>query len=213
MNMNNKFESNEENVVDIELLRIEKLIEEREAYERDFFSFEPPIDKLDYIISRYEMEIEEYETMHILSNHHEDFENSFEFDEYLNQIRDEKLIEERELYEKEYFSTIDEGLVLNDIYDYQIEARQEDEFCEINRYDYDFEHEQEYVPDFDDYEYENEMFYKLLHLKEESLRASKPTCNCAYADYMPNDDGLCDYLDCYDYPEGPEENLCGVKYY
>ena len=53
MNMYNKFEANVENVVDIELLRIEKLIEERESYEAEFFSLEPPADNLDYAISHY----------------------------------------------------------------------------------------------------------------------------------------------------------------
>ena len=209
MNRYNKFESKEENVVDIELLRIEKLIEERESYEAEFFSLEPPADNLDNIISKYCMEIECHA---VLNNLEDDLDDPFEFEEYLNQIRDERLIEEREAYEKEYFSIADENGVLDDIFEYRIASREEEEFIQINGYEYDFNYEPEYEPDFEFDQYEEDMFYELLYLKQESQMASQQSCSCAYMDYMPNDDGLCDYLDCYDYPEGPDENLCGIKF-
>lgn len=137
MKVYNKFESNVENIIDIELLRIEKLIEEREDYEND------------------------------------------------------------------HFSIVDPEPVLNDIYECQIEEMDEDEFIEINEFDPDFEFDQ----------FEDDMFYKLYYLKHERQIASQESCSCAYMDYMPNDNGLCDNLDCYDYPEGPDENLCGIKFY
>ena len=138
---------------------------------------------------------------------------SFEFEDYMNQLRDENLIKEREAYEKAYFSTIDENVELNNIFEHQIASREEVEFIEINGYDYDFKYEPEFDPDFVFDQYEDDMFYKLYYLKQESLMASQESCSCAYMDYMPNDNGLCDNLDCYDYPEGPEENLCGIKFY
>lgn len=210
MDMYNKFESNVENVVDIELLRIEKLIEEMEIYEAEFFSLEPPADNLDYAISQYCMEIECHT---VLNDLEDDLDYSFEFEDYMNQLRDESLIKEREAYEKAYFSTIDENVELNNIFEHQIASREEVEFIEINGYDYDFKYEPEYDPDFVFDQYEDDMFYKLYYLKQESQMASQESCSCAYMDYMPNDNGLCDNLDCYDYPEGPEENLCGIKFY
>ena len=44
MNMKNNIESNVDYVVDVELLRIESLIEERDAYEEEFLSIAPPIE-------------------------------------------------------------------------------------------------------------------------------------------------------------------------
>ena len=50
MDMYNEFKLKEDYVVDIELLRFERLIEERDAYEEEFFSLEPPTDDFDYMI-------------------------------------------------------------------------------------------------------------------------------------------------------------------
>ena len=72
-------------------------------------------------------------------------------------------------------------------------------------YDFDFE-------DYEDMQYEEELSWDLHYLRESQFE-TQSQCGCPYDDYMPNDDGLCDYLDCYDYPEGPNENLSGIKYF
>ena len=202
MDMYNEFKLKEDYVVDIELLRFERLIEEREAYEKEFFSLEPPTDDFEYMISQYLQETEKQEINFIAPDFEEDLFNPFELEDLLNQLRDEKLIEEREKYEENYFSICDENLILNDSYELQIAAREEEYRLEQNELNPDF--------DYEDYLYEEEMFYHLLYLKESQF--AKPSCRCVDLDYIPNDDGLCDYLDCYDYPEGPDENLCGIKY-
>ena len=53
---------NEDFAGDFELLRIEKLIEERGAYEREFLSMEPYTAEFDYQIFQYELELEDMET-------------------------------------------------------------------------------------------------------------------------------------------------------
>ena len=208
MDMNNQFESNEDYVVDIELLHFEKLIEEREAYEEDFFSLEPPVDEFDYMISQYDLELEAQEINYALDDFEEDLVYPFEDEDFLIQLRDEKLIEERESYEKDYFEFAD--FPDNDIFDFQISSREGEEFIEVDEFDYDFEYEPEYE-DYEYYQYEEDMYWNLFYLKKSQFAA--PECGCADLDYMPHDDGLCDYMDCYDYPEGPDENLCGMKYY
>ena len=217
MYMYNKLNLKEDFVVDMELLRIEKLIEQREAYEERFFSLEPNVDEFEHIISQYNQELENQENAPITEYFEDDLSNPFEFEDRQNQLRDEKLIKEREEYESSDFLVIDDYFASNDIYDFQIAKRQEEEFLEINEYDYDFEYEPEDYEDYGDYndyeyyQYEEEMFWTLHYLKQSQFEA--PKCNCVYMDYMPNDDGLCDYLDCYDYPEGPDENLSGIKYF
>ena len=210
MNMYNEMELNEDFVVDIELSHIERLIEMREAYEEEFFSLEPSDDEYYYMISQYNQETAKQELDYIA---YEDFEDDFidlEYEDDPDRLRDEKLIKEREEYESSDSLFIDD-FALNDFYDLQIAAKEEEEFAEVNGYGYDFKYEPEDYEDYEYDEYEEEMFYHLLYLKESQLVSSN--CGCAYLDYMPNDDGLCDYLDCYDYPEGPDENLWGVKYY
>ena len=210
MNMNNN-NLNEDFAVDIELLRIEKLIEEREDYEKEFLSLEPSTAEFDYRISQHCLELEKLETNYAMNDFEEDLFDSFEYGALQNQLRDIILINEREEYEAIFFSTIDEDLAINDIYECQIASMEEEGFLELNGYDYDFEYEPE---DYDDYihdQYEEEMFWNLHYLRQSQFE--KPKCSCAYMDYMPNDDGFCDYLDCYDYPEGPEENLNGIKFY
>lgn len=206
MNKDNNIKLNEDYVVDIELLRIESLIEKREEYEEKFFSVEPPFDEFDYIISQYNMELESQEINYIPEDFKEDLENPFELEDRMNQLRDEMLIEEREKYENDPLPIVLDEFALNDFYDFQIEAMEEEEFLKENVYD-------DYEPDFDSeyWQYEEDMFWKLHYLRQTQFE--QPKCGCAYMDYMPHDDGLCDYLDCYDYPEGPEENLNGIKFY
>jgi hypothetical protein len=208
MNRNNKLELKENNAVDIELLRIENLIEEIEDYEEEFFSMEPSNDDLDYIIKQYEQEIIKPELNYNFEEIDDILFDPFDSEDYLNQLHDEKLIRERELYEASEFLYIDDEFAFNDIFDFQITAREEEEFKERNGYDYSFKYEPEDC--FYDDEYEDEMYYHLKYLRESQFAVQ---CECPYMDYMPNDDGICDFLDCYDYPEGPEENLCGIKYF
>ena len=209
MNMKNN-NLNEDFAGDFELLRIEKLIEEREAYEKEFLSLEPSTAELDYQIFQYELELEDMETNLNSNDFEEDLSDPFELEDLHNLLRDMSLIREREEYEAIHFSTIEANLFREDIFDFQIAAREE-ESLEQDGYDCDFAYEPE---DYEDYvydQYEEDMFWNLHYLRESQFE--KPKCGCAYMDYMPNDDGFCDYLDCYDYPEGPEENLNGIKFY
>lgn len=209
MNMKNN-NLNEDFAGDFELLRIEKLIDEREAYEKEFLSLEPSTAELDYQIFQYELELEDMETNLNSNDFEEDLSDPFELEDLHNLLRDMSLIREREEYEAIHFSTIEADLFREDIFDFQIAAREE-ESLEQDGYDCDFEYEPE---DYEDYvydQYEEDMFWNLHYLRESQFE--KPKCGCAYMDYMPNDDGFCDYLDCYDYPEGPEENLNGIKFY
>ena len=193
-------------IVDIELLRMEKLIEEREIYEEQFLSMETTFlnGEFDYMISQYEQETKKEE----INYFEDDSENLFVYDDYLSQLHDEKLIVEREEYELKYLDDLIDYFALNDFYDCQIKAMEEGELFKRNGFDDDFN----YVPDYEYWEYEEKMFWHLHYLKESQFE-EQTTCKCGYLDYMPHDDGLCDYLDCYDYPEGPEENLSGIKLY
>lgn len=210
MNMYNKTQSNVDPVVDFELLRIEKLIEEREAYEEQFFKLEPPADEFEFAIKQYFQDIENLEVDYTLEDLEVDFINPFESEDALIQLRDEKLIEERQAYEEDFLSIADSSLVSNVLLDRQIASRMEEEFLELNEYDYDCRYEAEEF-DIEDWQYEENMFWELHYLREGQFE--KPSCSCMDLDYMPHDDGLCDYMDCYDYPEGPEENLFGIKFY
>ena len=208
MNMNNN-NLNEDFAGDFELLRIEKLIEERGAYEREFLSMEPYTAEFDYQIFQYELELEEMETNFNSNDFEEDLSDPFELEDLHNLLRDVNLIREREEYEAVHFSTIEADLFREDIFDFQIAAREES--LEQDGYECDFAYEPEDYGDYVYDQYEEDMFWKLHYLRQAQL--APPECGCAYMDYMPNDDGFCDYLDCYDYPEGPEENLNGIKFY
>ena len=204
MNMNNNY-LNEDYVVDIELSRFEKLVEEREAYEEEFLSMEPPVDDIIHLIEEYCNQTEFDEVTFSFNDFEVDVVNPLEYDDRLIQLRDEKLIKEREEYES--FDIIPDDFAINDIYDCQISAMDEDELLVRNGFVCSYE---DYL-DYENSQYEEEMFWNLHYLRESQFE--KPKCSCAYMDYMPNDDGFCDYLDCYDYPEGPEENLNGIKFY
>lgn len=211
MKMNNNIKFNEENAVDFELLRIEKLIEEREAYEKAFLSLEPQADELEYRISQYEQEIETKNFQRLRQDFEEVLSDPFDFEDRQNLLRDVMLIKEHLEYESSDNIIVDDFFASNDIYDFQIEAREEEEFIKQNGYDYDFKYEPEDYGDYVYDPYEEEMFWHLHYLRESQLE--RPKCSCAYMDYMPHDDGMCDYMDCYDYPEGPEENLNGIRFY
>ena len=205
MNMYNENELNMDYEVDVELLRMEILIEQQENYEKEFLSIESPTDELDYHILQYESLIENYELNCPTDDFEEEFDYLFEQEDSLMNIRDEVLINE---YEKgESFEVIAFDYIDEDFFEFQIESMEEERFLEENFQDFDFDPD-----DYEHIQYEEAMFWKLHYLRESQFEAPS-SCGCPYDDYMPNDDGLCDYLDCYDYPEGPNENLSGIKYF
>ena len=229
MNMYNKNEMNMDYEADIELLRMEILIEEQEKYENEFFSTKPLDDELEYQILEYESLIEnnelkcpadeelkyqvlQYESLienYELNCPTNDIENEFDYlfeqEDSLMNMRDEVLIKEHESGESFEFIAFD--FIDEDIFEYQIESMEEDRYIEENFQEFDFDPD-----DYEHMQYEENMFWKLHYLRESQFEAPS-SCGCRYDDYMPNDDGFCDYLDCYDYPEGPNENLSGIKYY
>lgn len=205
MNMYNENELNRDYVVDIELLRMEILIEQQENYEKEFLSIESPTDELDYQVLQYESLIENFEFNCPTDDFEEEFDYLFEQEDSLMNMRDEELI--KEYGSEESFKFIGLEFIDKDIFDHQIESFKEDSFLEENVPDYDFDPE-----DYEDMQYEEEMSWDLHYLRESQFE-TQSRCGCPYDDYMPNDDGLCDYLDCYDYPEGPNENLSGIKYF
>lgn len=205
MNMYNENELNRNYVVDIELLRMEILIEQQENYEKEFLSIESPTDELDYHILQYESLIENYEINFPTDDFEEEFDYLFEQEDSLMNMRDEVLI--KEYGNEESFEFIGLEFIDEDIFDYQIESFEQDNFLEETVPDYDFDFE-----DYEDMQYEEEMSWEIHYLRESQFE-TQSRCGCPYDDYMPNDDGLCDYLDCYDYPEGPNENLSGIKYF
>ncbi|WP_405281224.1 hypothetical protein [Methanobrevibacter sp.] len=207
MNMYNENELSKDYVVDIELLRMEILIEQQENYEKEFLSIESPTDELDYHLFQYESLIENYEINCLTDDFEEEFDYLFEQEDSLMNMRDEILIKEHE--KGESFELIGLEFIDEDLFEFQIESMEEDKYLEENFQDFDFDFDPE---DYGDMQYEEELSWDLHYLRESQFE-TQSRCGCPYDDYMPNDDGLCDYLDCYDYPEGPNENLSGIKYY
>ena len=207
MNMHNENEMNINYEVDVEVLRMEILIEQYESYEKEFFSMEPPADDFEHQISVYESQLESYEISCFSDDFEEEFDYLFDQEDYLMNLRDDALIEEHQICESNFLNSIKLDFINEDILELQIESRDGDEYIEENFQYCDFDPD-----DYDHMQYEENMFWKLHYLREAQFEDPSP-CGCPYEDYMPNDDGLCDYLDCYDYPEGPNENLCGIKYF
>lgn len=205
MNMYNETELNRNYVVDIELLRMEILIEQQENYEKELLSIEYPTEELDYLTCQYESLIENYEINCPTDDFEEEFDYLFEQEDSLMNMRDEVLIKEHESGES--FEFIGLEFIDEDLFEFQIESMEKDKYIEENFQDFDFDPE-----DYEDMQYEEDMSWNLHYLRESQFE-TQSQCGCPYDDYMPNDDGLCDYLDCYDYPEGPNENLSGIKYF
>ena len=171
------------NMRDIEMLRIEKLIEERETYENEFFSIEQNDLEFDFTISQYddcqEIIVEPYDYKEELIEPYED---------YLEKLRDEKLIKQRIAYEIEYSKNLD----------YKIIEMNFDRFSEILDEPYD-EPDYDLEPDFDIYQ---DDFFDNSPVSEPIIK--KPSCYREDMDYMPQDDF---YADCYYYPDG---DLLGI---
>lgn len=172
---------------DRDILRNQQLIEEREIYENNFISIEDIIksDEMDYYnCPQYEnyisgtFEIEDIPC----DNFNVDLE--FDLDDYLDQLRDEQLIEERQAYEIQYFSRIPEEAVQSDALDILTDSF-EKIFC---------------CPDYDDY-------YEDFYFEEYNMDAAY--CGNRLFGYIVDDN---ESFEEFDYPEGPDENLCGFRY-
>lgn len=170
------------NMLDFNELRNEQLIKEREEYENDFISM------VDIIKSG---ELDYYAGFQYSEYYLGDFDIEFDMEDYFIQLRDEKLIREREAYELEYYSQIAEDPVEYDALDIQIESYEGDYYeCDFEYFEYD---------DYFDSYYEEHSYMEASY------------CGNHFLDYIPNDD-LFDNLDGCDYPEGPDENLLGFKF-
>ena len=163
-------------MVDIEILRIEKLIEEREAYENAFFSMEYKDEEFEFRISQFEEIYQDF----IVEPVEYEYELYEPFEDYFEKMRDEKLIKERIAYEIDYFKNLDYNIIEIDV-----ESINEP----YDEPDYDIE------PYFDMY---YEEYFDPRPVEEPTSR--KPRCCCWDLDYMPNDDY--DDTCCYYYPDG-----------
>ena len=172
MNMYNENELNRNYVVDIELLRMEILIEQQENYEKEFLSIESPTDELDYHILQYESLIENYEINCPTDDFEEEFDYLFEQEDSLMNMRDEVLI--KEYGSEESFEFIGLEFIDEDIFDYQIESFEQDNFLEETVPDYDFDPE-----DYEDMQYEEEMSWEIHYLRESQFEAPS-SCGCPY---------------------------------
>lgn len=117
-------------------------------------------------------------------NKSEELDLEFEFEDYYNQIRDEQLIEMHEAEIMEYYLEIDEFASEFDPLQESIDA-----FAEPVP-DYEF---------FDD-DYDNCYF--------EEIAMDAAYCGGELHGYVVESGSFCDY----DYPEGPDENLQGLRY-
>ena len=110
-----------------------------------------------------------------------------------NDKRDEQLIEEREEYEKIFFEHVIEDMIESDALDQLISDRLE--YIDDN---FDFEPSPEY-------EYLEELYIQQYDSMESAYNGM------GFQEFISNDDDF-DSFEEYDYPEGPDENLGGVRY-
>lgn len=167
-------------MIDVENVRNMLMIEERQAYENDFIAIEDILksEEIDYTIFHHEYE-------------NESVRYTFDCEDYYLNLRDEKLIAERESYEASYLS----DSVEKDTLDYIIESF--DEF-EYNHFEFD-----EYI-DYEPVEYCYDCY------NHNQLEAAY--CANHIIGYPINDDPFEVIEDC-DYPEGPNENINGFIYF
>lgn len=111
-------------------------------------------------------------------------------------IRDAILIEERLVYENNFFRGIFEDIEKSNQLDFQIEDYEPEFIYEEEYFDYDFA---DYDP-FDDYYF------------EEFDRNDVAFVDDGFQTFPSNDDSF-DRFEEYDYPDGPDENLNGVRYF
>ena len=171
---------------DRDILRNKQLIEERIEYENSFILIEDIIKsgELDYYTTT---QFEEYFNEDYEFNCEDIFMDysDFEFEEYLNELCDEQLIEERLAYENAFISEIDENISEYDPLGAQIESL-----------DYEYSPEFEYYDDyFDDY--------------VEEINMDAAYYGNTMFGYIVDEN---ESFDEYDYPEGPDENLSGFRF-
>ena len=171
---------------DMEDLRNQQLIEEQEEYENSFISIEEIIksDEMDFQIAEYRDFEEKFESEEYCMDLDFDFEN------YMDELRDEQMIEERLAYESSLYLEVEDYYADYDPLDAQIEAF---EYYEEVGYDfvhYDFELEEDYI---------------------EEINMDAAYCGNAIFGYVVEDDEF-DSFGEYDYPEGPSENIGGLRY-
>ena len=185
---------------DRENLRNQQLIEERMEYENEFISI-PDIIKsgeLDYYTSP---NFEEY-----YMNNQFEWEDinmyDFEFEDYLNQLRDEQLIDEKEAEIETLNLQIDDYYAEYDPLGAQIESLNDicpySDFLDFGAYD-EYVKEYELMCDYDSYEDD--------YVEEINMDAAY--CGNHLFGYVVDDEDV--IAEC-DYPEGPNENIDGFIY-
>ena len=177
---------------DFENIRNEQLIEEREVYENSFFDIRDiqKSEELNYTIEQYEIFSDE-NSFFFEDDFVCEFDMEFDVEDYFLQLRDEQLIEMQEAYEELELSNIPDEAFQKDSFDIQIESYE--------------------CPSYDDYEFEYYDDIEIYLDYDEPDYTELSDCGESYMDYMPNDDPF-DRIDGCDYPEGPDENLCGFKF-
>ena len=175
---------------DMENLRNQQLIEERMEYENEFISIPDIIksDEFDYL------DFEEYcEDINM---------NDFEFEDYLNQIRDEQLIEEKEAEIEAYNFEIDDYYAEYNPLGAQIESL--NDICPHSDF-LDFGTYEEYVKEYEsmcEYDYFEDDYV-------EEINMDAAYCGNQLYGYVVDEK---DIIAGYDYPEGPNENIEGFRY-
>lgn len=172
---------------DRDVLRNQQMIEERIEYENDFIHEEGIIksEQLDYYTHpQYEEYYDaEYHFEHEYSENQE-LDIDFDFEDYCNQIRDEQLIEMYEAQIEAYYLEIDEPISEYDSLDAAIE--------DYNR---------PVEPDFDYFDSYDDCYF-------EEIPMDAAYCAGELIGYVRDESNICDY----DYPEGPDENLSGLRF-
>ena len=173
---------------DREILRNQQLIEERIEYENDFIYIEgiEKSDELDcYAHPQYEQYLDEkyiFEDEYYVDKK---LDTEFDLEDACDLNRDEQLIEMYEAQIEAYYKEINHEIIEYDSLDAAIE-------------DYNQPPEPDYYDCFDAYD----------ECWVEEIPMDASYCGGQLIGYVVNDSGFCDY----DYPEGPDENLQGLRF-
>lgn len=196
---------------DREILRNKELIEERVEYENDFISISDIIksEELDYYTNPvYDKYIEgDFEIDQIRGISMNDFDMDFEFDDYLDKLHDEQLIEIHEAEIATDYLDIDDYYAEYDPLDAQIE--------ELNDYN-PYKDYLEYMA-YEDYIRECDLANSEYYFDSpfddyvEEVDMDGAYCGGNLYGYVVEDDEFDGFGEC-DYPDGPSENLNGFRY-
>lgn len=185
---------------DMEVLRNRQMIEEREIYENSFISIEDIIksDEVEFQIAKYVFSHDMFEINEFYMN---DFDWEFGRRDYLNQLRDEKMILEMQA---------DELSLLSDIEHFY--AEQDFLHAQIEEYDKEIEYQIEEhfnlyscISEVDFYDFRYDEYYF------DEINMDGAYCGGGLSGYEVEVDPF-DSFNEIDYPEGPSENLNGFKY-